>query len=107
MMKHRTIYTVDGEAVELNDLAFIFQQLLDRSKGGNTVSQRTVTLGDLLDNTQSLRVSQIIQSIRSGSKPETLREYLVTQRESLEARGVLPEYLYYSLCYQFNLFKGE
>lgn len=65
---------------------------------------KTVALKDLLDSDQLKRVYDIIQGIQGGAKPETLREYLVTQRESLEKREMLPEYLYYALCYQFKLF---
>lgn len=66
--------------------------------------QKTVTLDQLLDETQRKQVFALMQDIHGGADVQSLRNYLVTQRESLEARGVIPEYLFYSLAYQFKLF---
>ena len=64
----------------------------------------TTTLGHLLDSTQLTEVEKIVSKIRSNNAPTVdLRDYLRTQSESLERRGVLPDYLYYSLAYHLQL----
>jgi len=64
----------------------------------------TVQLRDLLTEDQLSEASVLIDRIQYRKTPTNdLRAYLISQRESLEARGVLPEYLFYALVYQLHL----
>jgi len=64
----------------------------------------TTTLSDLLDQEQLTQVELLIRTIQqTGMPPTMLRDYLRTQAESLLVKGVVADYLYYSLCYRYKL----
>ncbi len=61
-------------------------------------------LSELLDEKQLKQVFAIIQRIQRGTtEVRILRDYLRTQSDSLETRGVVADYLYYFLVYRLNL----
>ena len=63
-----------------------------------------IRLSDLFDEEQGKRVTEIISKILMKKIPTSdLRSYLITQREALEQKGMLPEYLYYSIVYHMDL----
>lgn len=62
------------------------------------------SLDQILDETQLKVAYRIMAQIKSGlADPKSLRDYLRTQADVLEQRGVVADYLYYALCYKFNL----
>ena len=64
----------------------------------------TKDLSELLDAEQQKSVQKIVAEILAGTaETKSLKVYLRTQEESLVAKGVLPEYLYYCLVYQLDL----
>ena len=64
----------------------------------------TKRLDEILDNEQMIVVQKLIDQIKSGTTDvKELRVYLRSQKDTLEQRGVVSDYLYYALCYQFGL----
>lgn len=71
---------------------------------GDDVTTQIVSLGELFNKDQIHELSQLLSDIVAHKRPpKDLKEWLITLREQLESKGVLPEYLYYLLCYQFKL----
>lgn len=59
---------------------------------------KTIKLGDLLTDDQLKQVREIINSTASSlDRTAKLRDYFATIRETLESKGVLPEYLAYAV----------
>lgn len=64
---------------------------------------KTVQLSDLLDEEQIKQVAAIMNQERYSQRITELKEYLGSLREQLESKGILPEYLAYSLEYNMSL----
>lgn len=65
---------------------------------------KEVALGDLLTLDQLDHLNKLVVDIREMEKPVIdLKTWLVSLRSQMEPKGVLPEYLYYLLCYEFKL----
>lgn len=58
-----------------------------------------VALGQILTKDQLQAITKILNSRPAVDRFKKLRQYLITQRESLELQGVLPEYLAYAIEY--------
>ena len=66
---------------------------------------KVVRLDQLLDQEQLDVVEDLINRIRAGScQPETLKNYLRTQEADLLAKEVLPDFLYYAVCYSQGIY---
>lgn len=63
----------------------------------------TIALGDLLTETQLIEIDHLTKRIRAGEDKNILRDYLRTQAEVLEAKGVLADYMFWSLVYHLKL----
>ena len=59
---------------------------------------KSVKLSELLTEEQWKEVNKILEA-KDAEKWKRLREYLVTHRDALEKKGVVPEYLAYALEY--------
>lgn len=65
---------------------------------------KSVQLSELLDDEQLKILHWLVNDIRDRKRPaKDLKDWLITLREQLESKGVLPEYLYHLLCYKFEL----
>lgn len=64
---------------------------------------RMVSLGDLLTDAQATEVARLAAEIKAGADKRVLREYLRTQSQELESKGVLPDYLFWALVYKLQL----
>ena len=60
---------------------------------------KTVKLRELLTKKQLAKVVYILRDPPSIKRSNALRGYLITQREALELKGILPEYLCYMIEY--------
>lgn len=58
---------------------------------------KTVQLRELLTEKQLKKVVRILRAPPSPERAAELKEYLVSQRESLELKGILPLYLFYMI----------
>lgn len=60
---------------------------------------KNVKLSELLTQKQLEKVTVILRDPPSNTRSIALKKYLITQREALELKGVLPEYLSYMIEY--------
>lgn len=65
---------------------------------------RQVSLGEIFDPKQLAKVTTLINQIRARKiNSYKLREYLESQSAALDKKGINATYLYYMLCYKFEL----
>lgn len=69
------------------------------------MTARQVKLNEILTDQQLRDVESIIRQIMAGqTRLDSLRFYLVSQKDSLEAKEVDPNYLFYAVAYAYQLF---
>jgi hypothetical protein len=61
--------------------------------------RRTTTMRDLCTPEQLEEITRLLKIEPTLERSRKIREYLITQRDDLEAKGVLPEYLAYFIEY--------